>query len=104
MPIVTDRYGATIIKSMIDDYRTDMGGGPVRSEPDRSSLVVRLLTAIAAGSTTPVTAEIMRLNGLTWEGTGQTVQVRSATGLAVTTTGRRIARKCGQFGWVVVET
>lgn len=88
------------------DAADDSGIGTPATDPqiDNSAKVVRLLTAIAAGSTTPVTAEIMTLNGLTWAGTGQTIQVRSATGLAVTTTGRRIARRCSRWGWVVVET
>jgi len=88
------------------DRAEDASIGTLETMPqaDNASKVVRLLSAIAAGSTTPVTAEIMTLNGNTWQGTGQTIQVRSATGLAVTTTGRRIARKCSRWGWVVVET
>lgn len=105
-PVVTDRYGASAIAALISDYGQDIGSPSHGAEPDRSSCVVRLLTAISAGSTTPVQAEIMQLQGNTWVGTGQLLPggVRSATGLAVTTTGRRIARRCSRFGWVVVET
>lgn len=104
LPIVTDRYGASVISALISDYGTDVGVPRQDATPDRSSCVVRLLSAIPAGSVTPVSAEIMILSGNTWVGTGQTLQVRSATGLAVTTTGRRIARRCSRFGWCVVET
>jgi len=69
-----------------------------------ASLVVQLKTAIPAGSTTQVDAEIYDLIGSTWTPTKQTVKVRSATGLAVSTTGRRIARCVSRFGWCVVET
>ena len=103
-PLMSDRYGASVVSALIADYGSDIGTSGQDSIPDRSSCVVRLLSAIAAGSVAPVTAEIMILSGNTWVGTGQTIPVRSATGLAVTTTGRRIARKCSRFGWVVVET
>lgn len=68
------------------------------------SLVVQLKTAIAAGSTAQVDAEIYDLIGSTWTPTKQIIKVRSATGTAVSTTGRRIARQVSRFGWCVVET
>lgn len=93
------------LRQLIDGTETtSIGSTESEVVAGDSSIVVRLLTAISAGSTTTVKAEIMTLNGNTWQGTGQTVDVRSATGLAVTTTGRRIARKCSRWGYVVVET
>jgi hypothetical protein len=70
----------------------------------QSSVVCQLVSAISTGSTTPVKANIMRLAGNSWETTGQQIEVRSATGAAVTTTGRHIARKVGSFGYCVVQT
>jgi len=93
------------LRQLIDGTETtSVGSGESEVVAGDSAVVVRLLTAISAGSTATVKAEIMTLNGNTWQGTGQTVDVRSATGLAVTTTGRRIARKCSRWGYVVVET
>ena len=93
------------LRQLIDGTETtSIGSAESEVVAGDSSIVVRLLTAISAGSTATVKAEIMTLNGNTWQGTGQTVDVRSATGLAVTTTGRRIARKCSRWGYVVVET
>lgn len=93
------------LRQLIDGTETtSIGTAESEVVAGDSSIVVRLLTAISAGSTATVKAEIMTLNGNTWQGTGQTVDVRSATGLAVTTTGRRIARKCSRWGYVVVET
>jgi hypothetical protein len=68
------------------------------------ALVVQLQAAIPAGSTVQVAANIMRLDGTSWVDTLQQIQVRSLTGLAVSTTGRRIAKRVSSFGWCVVET
>jgi hypothetical protein len=68
------------------------------------ALVVQLQAAIPAGSTVQVAANIMRLDGTAWVDTLQQIQVRSLTGLAVSTTGRRIAKRVSSFGWCVVET
>lgn len=95
------------LRQLIDGTETtSIGSAESEVVAGDSSIVVRLLSAISAGSTAAVQAEIMRLDGNTWVGTGQLVPggVRSATGLAVTTTGRRIARKCSRWGYVVVET
>ena len=104
-PILTDIDGARTIARLIDDAGTSsvgtLGGG---AAVGNHALVVQLVTAIAAGSTATVKADIMRLNGDAWEKTGQQIDVRSMTGLAVSTTGRRIARKISRFGWGVVET
>jgi hypothetical protein len=90
---------------MIDDASASaIGVTASGSTVGNHALVVQLVTAIAAGSTTTVKADIMRLNGTVWEKTGQQIDVRSMTGLAVSTTGRRIARKISRFGWGVVET
>jgi hypothetical protein len=51
-----------------------------------------------------VAADVMELQGGSWQTTGAVVQVRSLTGQAVSTTGRRIARRIGRHGWGVVET
>jgi len=69
-----------------------------------SALVVALTAAIPAGSSATVLANIMRLDGDTWTNTKQQIAVRSLNGLAVSTTGRRIARRVSTFGWCVVET
>jgi len=66
--------------------------------------VVRLQSAITAGSTDAVTADVMELQGGSWQTTGATIEVRSLTGQAVSITGRRIARRIGRHGWGVVET
>ena len=104
-PILTDIDGARTIARLIDDAGASsvgtLGSG---SAVGNHALVVQLVTAIAAGSTATVKADIMRLNGDAWEKTGQQIDVRSMTGLAVSTTGRRIARKISRFGWGVVET
>ena len=104
-PILTDIDGARTIARLIDDAGASsvgtLGSG---SAVGNHALVVQLVTAIAAGSTATVKADIMRLNGDVWEKTGQQLDVRSLTGLAVSTTGRRIARKISRFGWGVVET
>jgi len=104
-PILTDLDGARTIARMIDDAgASTVGVTTSGSAVGNHALVVQLVTAIAAGSTATVKADIMRLNGNTWEKTGQQLDVRSMTGLAVSTTGRRIARKISRFGWGVVET
>lgn len=105
--IAISTEGARRLRKLLDS--TDGGSvGTVESEAVEggSSVVVRLLAAISAGSTAAVDAEIMTLSGNTWTGTGQLVPggVRSVTGLAVTTTGRRIARKVSRWGYCVVET
>ena len=68
------------------------------------SLIVVLQSAIPAGSTDAVLANIQSLDGSSWTDTKQQISVRSLNGLAVSTTGRRIARRISRFGWVVVET
>ena len=104
-PILTDLEGARTIARMIDDAGASTVGVTASGfAVGNHALVVQLVTAIAAGSTTTVKADIMRLNGTVWEKTGQQIDVRSMTGLAVSTTGRRIARKISRFGWGVVET
>ena len=104
-PILTDLDGARTISRMIDDAgASTVGVTASGSAVGNHALVVQLVTAIAAGSTATVKADIMRLNGTAWEKTGQQIDVRSMTGLAVSTTGRRIARKISRFGWGVVET
>lgn len=104
-PILTDIDGARTIARMIDEANTSTVGVTASgSAVGNHALVVQLVTAIAAGSTTTVKADIMRLNGTIWEKTGQQIDVRSLTGLAVSTTGRRIARKISRFGWGVIET
>lgn len=104
-PILTDIDGARTIARLIDDAGASsvgtLGGG---SAVGNHAIVVQLVTAIAAGSTATVKADIMQLDGDTWTKTGQQIDVRSMTGLAVSTTGRRIARKISRFGWGVVET
>lgn len=105
LPVVTDAYGASVLSSLIGgDYGSDVGGGTQQVIPSRGSIVVRLKSAIAAGSAAQVDAEIMELRAGVWTGTGQIVKVRSGSGLAVTTTGRRIARRVANFGYIVVET
>jgi len=104
-PILTNIDGARTIARLIDDagassFGTLSDGGAVGGH----AVVVQLVTAIAAGSTVTVKADIMRLNGDAWEKTGQQLDVRSLTGLAVSTTGRRIARRISRWGWGVVET
>ena len=69
-----------------------------------SSVVCKLRTAITAGSTVSVVADIMALTGGTWVVTGQTIRVTSATGAAVATTNRVIAKKVSTFGYCVVST
>ena len=66
--------------------------------------MVQLTAAIPAGSVATVQANIMRLDGDTWTDTKQQIAVRSLTGLAVSMTGRRIAKRVSRYGWVVVET
>lgn len=68
------------------------------------ALIVVLQSAIPAGSTDAVLANIQSLDGSSWTDTQQQISVRSLNGLAVSTTGRRIARRISRFGWVVVET
>ncbi len=104
-PLVTDEHGARTLQRIIREANDSALTLPPRNPaPNNGSLVVKLLTAITSGSTAPVTAQIMQLNGNTWEASGNTVQVRSATGAAVSTTGRRIARRVAHFGYCVVET
>jgi hypothetical protein len=104
-PILTDTEGARTIARIIDDAgAASIGVGESGSAVGSHALVVQLVTAIAAGSTTTVKADIMQLVGTTWTKTGQQIDVSSLTGLAVSTTGRRIARKISRWGWGVVET
>ena len=69
-----------------------------------SSVICKLRTAITAGSTVSVVADIMKLQSGSWVPTGQTIRVTSATGAAVTTTSRQIARKVSRWGYCVVPT
>ena len=104
-PILADIDGARMIARLIDEagafgVGAVSGGGAVTGH----ALVVQLVTAIPAGSTTTVKADIMDLQGATWTKTGQQIDVRSMTGLAVSTAGRRVARRISRFGWGVVES
>jgi len=103
--ILTTIDGARVISRMIDEY----GGAGIGATKSGSAvvghaLVVQLVTAIAAGSTTTAKADIMDLQGGVWVKTGQQIDVRSMTGLAVSASGRRVARKISRFGWGVVES
>lgn len=103
--ILADIDSARTISRLIDNAQTTtLGATESGSAVGNHAIVVQLVTAIAAGSTATVKADIMRLNGDAWEKTGQQIDVRSMTGLAVSTTGRRVARKISRFGWGVVET
>lgn len=78
---------------------------PVSDNPQTaSSVVCKPRTAITAGSTVSVVADIMTLRSGSWVATGQTIRITSATGAAVTTTNRVIARKVSRFGYCVVST
>ena len=90
-----------LIRSVGD---VSIGAGSPAAAASAATIVVQLKTAIAAGSTAQVDAEIYDLVGSTWTATKQLVKVRSATGAAVSTTGRRIARLVSRFGYCVVET
>ena len=104
-PILATRDQAAAIGQLIRSTgETDLGSGVATIAAPEQCLVVQLETAISAGSTAQVWARIYTLAGSTWTDTKQRVQVRSATGAAVSTTGRRIARQCSRFGYVVVET
>ena len=103
--IVTDQPGAQAINRLIDEsLQAGVGTGKPVSIPEGQSIVVRLQTAIESGSLDSVAADVMELQGGSWQTTGAVVQVRSLTGQAVSTTGRRIARRIGRHGWGVVET
>ena len=103
--VVTDQSGAQAIARLIDgSISADSGTGDPAGIPAGQSIVVRLRTAITAGSLNSVAADVMELQGGSWQTTGAVVQVRSLTGQAVSTTGRRIARRIGRHGWGVVET
>ena len=103
--ILTDAAGARTIGSLID-AAGDESGNPLESRRTlpQHAIVVRLLSSISAGSVAQVDAEIMALDGANWVGTKQVVKVRNITGTAVSTTGRRIARRVGRWGWCVIET
>ena len=90
-----------LIRSVGD---VSIGAGSPAAIGTDTALVVALTAAIPAGSADTVLANIMRLDGATWTNTGQQIPVRSATGLAVSTAGRRIAKRVGRHGWIVVET
>ena len=104
-PILATRDQAAAIGDLIrstgDASLGAMQPGIIRSG---DALVVALTAAIPAGSSATVLANIMRLDGDTWTDTKQQIAVRSLNGLAVSTTGRRIARRVSTFGWCVVET
>ena len=103
--IVTDQEGARTIQRLIQSEGSVSSGGLTPSPiPAGQAVVVRLQSAIPAGSVDGVTADLMQVQGGSWEATGATVEVRSLTGQAVSTTGRRIARRIGRHGWGVVET
>ena len=104
-PILATRDQAAAIGQMIRSAG-DVSLGSLQPAVIRGgdALVVQLETAIAAGSVAQVWARIYTLEGATWTDSKQRIQVRSATGTAVSTTGRRIARQCGRLGWCVVET
>jgi len=104
-PILVTRDQAVAVGQLIRSTG-DASLGAVQPGVIRSgdALVVQLETAIAAGSVAQVWARIYTLDGSTWTDTKQRVQVRSATGTAVSTTGRRIARRVSTYGWCVVET
>jgi hypothetical protein len=104
-PILVTREQAAAVGQLIRSTG-DASLGAVQPGVIRSgdALVVQLETAIAAGSSAAVLANIMRLDGDTWTDTKQQIAVRSLNGLAVSTTGRRIARRVSTYGWCVVET
>ena len=103
--IVTDRDGARTIQRLIQSEGSVSSGGLTPSPiPTGQAVVVRLQSAIPAGSAGAVTADVMQLQGGSWQTTGATIEVRSLTGQAVSITGRRIARRIGRHGWGVVET
>lgn len=104
-PILSDADGARTIARMIDAAGgRAIGATESGSAVGNHALVVQLVTAISAGSTASVKADIMDYQGGVWTKTGQQIDVSSMTGLAVSTSGRRIARKISRFGWGVVET
>jgi hypothetical protein len=103
--IVTDQDGARAIQRLIQSEGSVSTGGLTPSPiPTGQAVVVRLQSAITAGSTDAVTADVMELQGGSWQTTGATIEVRSLTGQAISITGRRIARRIGRHGWGVVET
>lgn len=105
LPILADLGTARIIRDIIDATGDESGNGTRQARRNYDhAIVVKLLANIAAGSTAPVDAEIYELNGTTWQGTKQTIKVRSVTGAAVSTAGRRIARRVSRWGWCVIET
>jgi hypothetical protein len=104
-PILTDIDGARAIARTIDAAGgRAIGVTESGAAVGNHALVVQLVTAIAAGSTASAKADIMDYQGGVWSKTGQQIDVSSMTGLAVSTSGRRIARKISRFGWGVVET
>ena len=104
-PILATRDQAAAIGQLIRSTgETDLGTGVVSEGRADDALVVQLTAAIPAGSVATVQADIMRLDGDSWTNTKQQIAVRSPTGLAVSTTGRRIAKRVSRYGWVVVET
>jgi hypothetical protein len=105
LPILADVGTARVIRDIIDATGDESGNGTRPSRrPYDHALVVKLLANITAGSTAQVDAEIYELVSGNWQGTKQTIKVRSVTGAAVSTTGRRIARRVSRWGWCVVET
>jgi hypothetical protein len=104
-PVVTDKASALILSQLIGAARLDeITVNDQRPTDGTGGIVVKLRTSITAGSAVPVVADIMRLSGNSWTESGQTVLVRSATGAAVGTTTRVIARKVANFGFCVVPT
>ena len=90
-PILATRDQAAAIGQLIRSTgETDLGAGVISEGRFDDALVVQLTAAIPAGSVATVQADIMRLDGDSWTNTKQQIAVRSLTGLAVSTTGRRI--------------
>lgn len=103
--IATTPERARRLRSLLDTVDVQAVGGietPATHGND-GSVVVRLLEHIEADSIEQVPAEILVLNGRTWQGTGQTMQVRSVTGEPIGTEGRKVARRVGRYGWVVED-
>lgn len=104
-PLSTDVDSARILQRMIAEQRgEEFTLSPSDLSAGNGAKVVKLRTAIAANSAVAVIADVMVLRGNTWAVSGQTIQVRSATGAAITTANRHIARPVANFGYCVVQT
>lgn len=103
--LMADTQTVRDLRHAIQLARDSTSTPPVATIAHTSSAVVcKLRTAIVAGNTVSVVADIMTLSAGSWVVTGQTIRVTSATGAAVNTTSRQIARKVSRFGYCVVPT